>query len=303
MKTKEKQYDIGVIVGRFQTNRLHQQHKALFNTVLSKHTKVIVFLGVGSAFGTRKDPLDFASRSEMIKEDYGDKISAILPIRDIKKNDYIWSGNIDEKIREVFPMGNVVLYGGRDSFIPYYKGVFDTCELDAEEKVSATSIRKEVSNIVEKNSSFRAGMIYSAYNTYPHVYPTVDIAIVNKDETQVLLGRKPYESEFRFVGGFTDVTDNSYEHAASREAREETGLEVGHMQYLGSTNVNDKRYEGHDDRAIMTIFFKAKYIFGDPKGMDDIAEVSWRKLNELKPEDLVIEHRKLLPLLNPKPIS
>lgn len=303
MKEKEKNYDIGVIIGRFQTNRLHDEHKALFDKVISKHNKVILFLGIGTAFGTRKDPLDFTSRSEMIKEDYDTNISAILPLRDIKKSDELWSKQIDEKVREVFSMGSVVLYGSRDSFIPHYVGGFDTCELESENKISATQIRKEVSNKVERNASFRAGMIYSAYNTYPHVYPTVDIAIVSEDDTKVLLGRKPYEKEFRFVGGFTDVTDNSYEHAASRETREETGLEVGSMKYLGSTNVNDKRYEGHDDRAIITTFFKAKYIFGQPKGKDDIAEVKWFKIDELNKTNLVSEHLKLLPMLNQKPIS
>jgi bifunctional NMN adenylyltransferase/nudix hydrolase len=113
----------------------------------------------------------------------------------------------------------------------------------------------------------------------------------------VLLGRKPYEEKFRFVGGFTDVEDENYEHAARREAMEETGLDIGTPQYLGSARVDDWRYRSNQDRGIITLFFKATYISGNAKAMDDIAEVKWFKLDELTEDNLVGEHVKLLKFL------
>ena len=286
--------EIGVIIGRFQINRLHDAHRALIDSVLEKHNKVIIFLGVTTSIGSRRNPLDFASRKAMLEEEYADKLSAIIPLRDMK-DDLLWSKQVDEKIREVFSIGNVVLYGSRDSFIPHYHGIFETHELEAEHKVSATDVRYEVSTKVEKSEDFRAGMIYAAYQTFPHVFPTVDVAIVKEETQEVLLGRKPYENKFRFIGGFTDVEDENYEMAASREAREETGLEVGTPQYLGSAKVNDWRYRSNEDRGIVTL-----YMYGTPKANDDIAETKWFKIKDLNEDNLVPEHVKLLKLLIPE---
>jgi bifunctional NMN adenylyltransferase/nudix hydrolase len=299
MITKEKKYDIGVIIGRFQINRLHAAHRALINSVIQKHDRVIMFLGVAKATGTKKNPLDFASREVMIREEFGDSLSTILPLSDMKSDKH-WSKQVDTKIREVFQNGSVVLYGSRDSFIPYYQGKFDTVELEAAEKVSASDIREEIKNKVEKTAEFRAGVIYGAYNTHDVVHPTVDIAIVKEETQEILLGRKPYEDKFRFVGGFVDVDDKSYEAAASRETREETRLDVGSPQYLGSTRVDDWRYRGYGDRSIMTILFKVSYMYGTPKASDDIEEVKWMKISELTENDLVVEHAKLLHLLKPE---
>ena len=299
MIEKRKKYDIGVIIGRFQINRLHDSHRELINSVIERHDKVIVFLGVPKSIGTRRNPLDFASREVMIREEYGDSISAILPLTDMKSDKH-WSKQVDSKIREVFQSGSVVLYGSRDSFIPHYEGRFDTLELEAANKVSATELREEIKNKVEKSEEFRAGAIYNAYNMYPIVHPTVDVAIINEKTNQVLLGRKPMEDKFRFVGGFVDVEDGSYEMAAAREVREETGLEVSTPQYIGSTRVDDWRYRSDVDRGIITLFFKATYIFGTPKANDDIEEIAWFNIDNLNEHNLVPEHVKLLQLLKPQ---
>jgi len=285
--------DIGVIVGRFQTHRLHDEHKKLIEEVIKRHDRVVLFLGCTIAQGSFKNPLDFVSRKVMIEELYGDKLSAILPLHN-KKSDEIWSKTLDSKVREIFPMGSVVLYGSKDSFIPYYKGSFATCELAPDNYVSATTIREEVSKKVERDEKFRAGCIYHAYNMFPIVYSTIDVAIMNNDNSQVLLGRKPEEKEFRFIGGFVDIEDKDLETTVRREAQEETGLEIGDVQYICSTKVEDWRYRGEPGRSIMTHFHIAKKIFGSEKAADDIAEVKWFNLDDLKEEQLVKEHQRLL---------
>ncbi len=301
MEEVTKKYDIGVIIGRFQIHELHSEHQKVIEHVLDRHDKVIVLLGISQSIHTRRNPLDFVSRKMMLEELYGDRISAILPLHD-KKSNARWAKQVDTKVREIFPMGSAVLYGSRDSFIPFYTpyGSFNCIELEAEQKVSASEIRKSVKNRALRSKEFRAGMIYAANQTFPFNYATVDVAIFNDDYTKVLLGRKPFEDEFRFVGGFSDVEDQSWEQTVKREAGEETGLEISEPQYVCSRKVEDWRYRGEADRAIMTTFFMAKKIFGGEQPKDDIEEVKWFNLEDLKVGELVKEHNHLLEALKNK---
>jgi len=294
MKEKSKKFDIGVIVGRFQIHNLHLGHREIFDEVISRHNKVIVFLGCSSAIGAPENAMDFTTRKIMVEELYGDKISSILPLYD-KKLDEVWSKIIDNKIREVFPIGSVVLYGSRDSFISRYFGKFDTIELEASNQISASEVRKDVSNRVGKTEDFRAGIIYNAYNAYPKVYPTIDVAIMNENYSQLLLGRRKEENEFRFVGGFVDTTDEDLEATVRREAKEETDLEVGDIKYICSTLVNDWRYPKGSSQVIMTHFHVAKKIFGKEQPCDDMdGEVRWFDINSINEEIMVTEHKRLL---------
>jgi len=285
--------DIGVIVGRFQIHDLHPEHKKLIDTVINNHNKVILFLGCTPALSTKKNPLDFATRKVMVEEIYGDKLSAILPLYNHKFDDE-WSRNLDKKIREVFQVGSVVLYGSKDSFIPYYKGIFDTCELVPDNFVSATDIRDEIKNKVLRSKEFRAGVIYATQNSFPKTYSTIDVAIMNEDYSKVLLGRKDYEKEFRFIGGFVDPTDETLVQTVKREAQEETGLEIDDVKYICSRKINDWRYRGEEDCSIMTHFHIAKKIFGSEKASDDIIEVKWFDLETIDKVSLVKEHQYLM---------
>lgn len=267
-----RKYEIGIIVGRFQVHELHDAHKKLIDSVINNHNKCIIFLGVTSAGPTKRNPLDFDSRKRMLQNEYPQIM--ISPIKDVN-NDKIWSEKLDEKIREIYSLGEPLLYGGRDSFIPHYKGNFDTAELHQEVYLSGTEVRKVLSQRVVDSSDFRAGKIYSVYNRYPISYPTVDIAPINYDRQEILLCKKPFEDKYRFVGGFVDPDDFSYEHAAHRELREEVGeIEVDGTEYVCSMNVEDWRYSNEEDK-IKTILFKTRYMFGTPQPADDISEVRW----------------------------
>jgi len=46
MELEEKYSDVGIIVGRFQVHKLTEAHFKLIDTVLKRHKKVIIFLGV-----------------------------------------------------------------------------------------------------------------------------------------------------------------------------------------------------------------------------------------------------------------
>jgi bifunctional NMN adenylyltransferase/nudix hydrolase len=287
-KTKNidpKNYEIGVIVGRFQVHELHEAHRSLLDTVSSRHKKVVLFLGVAPVLGTTRNPLDFTSRKKMIQDEFPDLTIVALPDN---RSDQVWSKTLDSRVKEVYPMGKALLYGGRDSFIPYYHGSYDVAELEQDVFISGTEIRKQVSEEIKSSSLWRAGAIYQSYNQYPVSYQTVDIALLSAEHDKVLLAKKPGEQNYRFVGGFVDPKDSSLEHAARREFYEETGgnAEPGKFKYLGSFRVDDWRYRSGRDK-IMTALFVATHSWGSVTPSDDISELRWIDVNEFMNDEFI----------------
>ncbi len=266
---------LGVIVGRFQVPELTEGHKKLINHVRSQHGQVVVAIGcIVNKERTRRDPLDYYTREAMIKAEAPDAI--VIPLPDVPGNDAAWSQGLDDILKTICPIGEIVLYGGRDSFIPYYSGKFNVCRVELEFSPSGTDLREYAANRIRISSDFRAGMIYSMMNMFGRVYPTVDIAIVRGDV--VLMGRKPNESLWRFPGGHVDVTDETLEIAAAREAKEETGISVNpcDLSYVGSIRTGDQRYSPEKDRAaITTSLFAVEELDQKAKPGDDLSEVRW----------------------------
>lgn len=288
---KDPQHEIGVLIGRFQLDQLHKGHLVLIEHVLSLHKKVVIFIGVSSSGNpTKRYPMGFATREKMIKEAFPDVV--VSPARDMN-NDDLWSGQIDSKIREIFHHGKAKLYGGRDSFIPHYKGKWPTEEIDDVIQLSSSEIREGISKEIRDTPDFRAGIIYHAYNKYPNAFQCVDIAPINEKEQTILLARKPNENKYRFIGGHVDPTDDSLEAAAMRELHEEAGggLTVGtvsDMVYVTSMQVDDWRYRQEEDK-IITALFKCNYQWGRAEAHDDIVEVQWFKISELLKEGRIVQ--------------
>lgn len=284
-------YEIGVIMARFQVHTLHEGHIKLIDKVCSNHKKVIIFLGVPQVGGTKSNPLDFATRRAMIAERYPDAI--ILPHKD-QRSDQKWSDNLDAEIR--MPFGSkitAVLYGSRDSFIPHYKGKFPTLELVTDVFYSGTEVRKQVSKEILNSSDFRAGIIHATYAQWAVTYPTVDVVATN-EKGQILLGKKPNENLYRFIGGFVDRSDENWEHAAKREFMEETGgCEIGDLTYIASGQINDWRYN-RTEHGIMTTLYLGKFVMGRIEPSDDIASLHWVDPFDVDIETEVMEEHRVL---------
>lgn len=292
MKPKEIKADVGVIIGRFQVPDLHDAHIDLIQTVVDRHPKVIILLGLSPCKTTYNNPLDFESRKQLILQRFPDV--NVLYIKD-ECSDEVWSKKLDSQVEDLLgPNHKAVLYGSRDSFIPHYKGHLTVIELEPNRVISGTELRKEASNKVKSSPDFRHGVIWGVNNMFPSCLPTVDVAIVDTVSRRVLLAKKPSEKLYRFIGGFASPKSESYEADAKREAIEETGLEIGDPEYVGSTLIDDWRYRKENNK-IKTMFFVSKYIFGSPQANDDISEVRWFSLTEItKPNfEVVPEHNPL----------
>jgi bifunctional NMN adenylyltransferase/nudix hydrolase len=298
---------VAVIVGRFQVSELTNAHKNLFYKILSQYRPdyILVGIGVSSTKFTRKNPLDWASRSLMINDFLGLQVTTaisfdVIPILDTE-NDKEWYFNLDSLICNSYPNDEVKLFGGRDSFLNKYKeygGKFDFEEYPETLNDSGTEARKLIANNKLETKHFNKGIIYTVENQYPKVYPTVDIAIYNKQTREVLLGRKPNEELFRFIGGFVDPEDSCLEAAAAREAKEEANFSASswaglsqQFEYISSRKMNDYRYKGTGD-CLHTTFFatevgvSSNYLTPG----DDIAELKWVNILHLFPHAVMPVH-------------
>jgi len=74
-----------------------------------------------------------------------------------------------------------------------------------------------------------------------------------------------------------------------RELREETGLEVEPVQFLGTWM---DRYGGDSTaEATLNMYWTARIVSGEPEPDDDVTELGWFAPNELPaPDELAFEN-------------
>lgn len=283
-----------MIIGRFQVDQIHEGHKTLIDNVVARHRKVIILLGISPLANSMTNPLDFESRKQMIVSAYPQV--TVLYVKDVN-NDGLWSKNVDYTLNDVLgPNQTALLYGSRDSFIKHYSGVWDTYELPDGQAKTGTEIRAEIGREARDSADWRAGVIWASRNRYPISFQTVDIAVFTPDYTQILLGKKKTEINWRLIGGFADPRSTSLEDDARREVMEEAGVALDTINYVRSFEVDDWRYRNEPD-CIKTALFIATTSDENPVADDDIERVCWFNRTELDPTGyfpIVSEHRDLV---------
>lgn len=288
---------IGVIVGRFQVANLTEGHREILDYVLSKnHSVNILFLGIPpkDVRSTKNNPIPFHSRKKMIEDAYPGKFE-IYYITD-SGTDKDWSDALDRHILTITNNNsNVILYGSRDSFINHYYGNLPTETYIQKVVYSGTNARIAQGKNIGLSEDFRKGCIYATQNSWANYFPTVDCAIFADDSyKQIYLAKKEGEKLFRFPGGFVDLKDESYEAAAFREAKEETGLDcVETIEYVCSLKVDDWRYRQEKEKIMTSLFVLVSKADQQARANDDIAEVHLLDFDSIKLEDIVPTHRPL----------
>ncbi|MDD5478038.1 MAG: NUDIX hydrolase [Candidatus Omnitrophica bacterium] len=118
-------------------------------------------------------------------------------------------------------------------------------------------------------------------------YVTVD-AIIELSEGIVIIQRSNPPFGWALPGGFVDYGE-SLEDAVTREAKEETNLDLTEVQqfHTYSDPQRDPRFH-----TVGTVFIaRAK---GTPKAGDDAAGLKIIKLSEIKDIDFAFDHKKIL---------
>ena len=115
--------------------------------------------------------------------------------------------------------------------------------------------------------------------------PTVDV-IVYKNEKILLIKRKNPPFGWALPGGFVDEGE-TVEHAAIREAKEETGLDVNleALLYVYSDPGRDSR------QHTLSIVFTANST-GIPMAADDATDLGYFSLTELP--ELAFDHELII---------
>ncbi|MBP9668935.1 MAG: NUDIX domain-containing protein [Candidatus Pacebacteria bacterium] len=285
-KSKQK---LSVVIGRFQVPRLHEGHLHLLEMAARNGHALLVVLGSRRALPTQRNPLSFAMRKAMVLAEYPH--ATVLEHFD-HPSDSVWSTALDALIQSAFPGHSPTLFGSRDSFIPHYRGAFKTKLVKEVPHKNGTALREHIAHTEQTSEDFRRGVIHTHTTRLPIPYPAIDVAVLAPVRRQILLGEKKADAgKRRFIGGFFDPSqDESMEHAAKRETREEApSIEVCGFDYIGSRVIDDWRYRDASDKIVSSLF-ATTYVFGATNAGDDLDALHWVNyadlLDVLTPEHL-----------------
>lgn len=159
MHTKDS---LGVVIGRFQTDELHEGHLYLINFVRHRHEQVLILVGDREGRPTARDPYPFSIRKAVLQQPFPDV--TIKRLVDSPISNVHWSETVDAAISATANGSDAVLYGSRDSFIPAYTGGYDTYEVPALSGCSATKRRQEQAAVYVDDPMWRRGWLAAIHH-------------------------------------------------------------------------------------------------------------------------------------------
>ena len=114
------------------------------------------------------------------------------------------------------------------------------------------------------------------YENYPHIHPCIIVLVARGDE--FLLARKPewVKGRYSLIAGFLEFGE-SLEECVQREVREEAGIAVKNVQYVGSQNWP---FPGQ-----LMAGFVAEYAGGEiVVDRAELEDARWFRLDDMPPE-------------------
>ncbi len=108
-------------------------------------------------------------------------------------------------------------------------------------------------------------------------------------EGRVLLQRRTDNGRWGFIGGLLEMNE-TYEQAALREIREETGLEVRLDGFLGIFHNHDMVWSNGDAAHVISAMYTAGIVSGEPRIDEESYELRFFRPDEL-PELFAEDHR------------
>ena len=128
-----------------------------------------------------------------------------------------------------------------------------------------------------------------ASDKYPKV--AVDV-VISDDKNRILLVKlrhDPFKGKYVLPGGMVEYGE-TVEKAATREAKEETGLDVELEGILGVYSDADRDPRGH---TVSIVFFGTAKK-GKPTGSDETEDVAFRSLSEIENLDIGFDHATMI---------
>lgn len=121
--------------------------------------------------------------------------------------------------------------------------------------------------------------------------PHAGVSIVFLRGRQLLVAKRgiePHKGKYGFIGGFIQFAEDP-QHAAQREVKEETDVE---LQVMELVDVRTQQYD--DSETALSIVFVAKQWQGDFLAGDDAAKLVWKPLNFIETPDFAWQYPGLL---------
>lgn len=111
--SEEKLFQLGVLVGRFQT--FHIGHEQMVRIAATMCNEVCVFIGSSQEFGTNKNPYSYELRAEVLRRIFPDERIKIYPLPDTGSgNSSLWGDYVLENVKDRFGKYPDLLITGKE---------------------------------------------------------------------------------------------------------------------------------------------------------------------------------------------
>ncbi len=107
-------------------------------------------------------------------------------------------------------------------------------------------------------------------------------------EDKILLQRRADNGKWGLIGGLLEMNE-TYEEAALREIREETGLEVRLDSFLGIYHNHNMIWSNGDTAHVVSAYFTASIVSGEPRIDEESYELKFFGKDEI-PELFAEDH-------------
>ncbi len=164
-----KPYELGIIVGRFQT--FHTGHEQIVGKAIELCESVGLFVGSSQESGTLKNPFSYETRKRILDTIFGDSVK-IFPLPDIGVgNNGAWGEYVLKNVKDRFQRSPDLLVSGKEERrVSWFDGIegVSVSELYVPKTIdiSATKMREFfINDEFEEWKNYTNSKLWSEYST------------------------------------------------------------------------------------------------------------------------------------------